>query len=243
MNLATLQRAFQAHLMTGDDSIAGLVEPAMRRGLPVYAFAYRETLRAALRDTFEKTLLWLGEDAFDASANAYIDTVPSQSWTLADYGTGFAEHLSRTMPDDPEAAEIAWLDWALRAAFAAASLVPTNPDSLAAVDWETATLALAPHLAFRTVATNVIDLWNGLPDAPVAATLLAAPIGLIVWRDALTPEFRSAEPLEVDALGILARGQTFATMCAALAEQGADVGTIGTYLSRWLGDGIVSVQT
>lgn len=243
MSLATLQRAFQSHLMTGNASIAGFVEPTMQRGLPVYAYAYRETLRAALRDTFEKTQLWLGEDAFDASANAYIDAVPSQSWTLADYGNGFAEHLSQAMPDDPEVAEIAWLDWALRAAFAAAALVPTSPDLLASVDWETATLALAPHLAFRSVDSNVIEVWNGLPDAPVAATLLAAPIGLVVWRNALTPEFRSADLPEVEALGILARGQSFATMCAALAEKGADVGTIGTYLSRWLGDGIVSVQT
>ncbi len=242
MSLATLQRAFQAHLMTGNGDIAGFVEPAMQRGLPIYAFAYRETLRAALRDTFEKTLLWLGEDAFAASATAYIDAVPSQSWTLADYGSGFAEHLSKAMPDDPEVAEIAWLDWALRAAFTAAALERADPATLALVDWETATLALAPHLAFRSVGSNVIEVWNGLPDAPVAATLLGAPFGLIVWRNALTPEFRSAELLEVDALGILARGLSFATMCAALAEKGADVGTIGTYLSHWLGDGIVSVQ-
>ncbi len=240
MTLATLQRAFQAHLMTGDNSIAALVQPAMQRGLPVYAFAYRATLRAALHDTYAKTLLWLGEDTFNASASAYIDAAPSRSWTLSDYGSGFADHLCESMPDDPEVAEIAWLDWALRASFAAGALMPTDPDSLASIDWETARLALAPHLAFRSVETNVIDVWKGLPDAPVAATRLAAPAGLVVWRHDLTPEFRSADPLEVEALGILARGQSFATMCAALVEKGSGVDKIGSYLSRWLSDRIVS---
>lgn len=242
MSLAVLQRAFQARLMTGDDTVAALVRPTMQRGLPVYAFAYRAKLRAALRDTFEKALLWLGEDTFDASAGSYIDAVPSCSWTLSDYGDGFAEHLKQTMPADSEVEEIAWLDWGLRAAFAAGSLTPADPTALADVDWETAGLTLAPHVAFRTVETNVIDVWKGLPDAPVAATRLDAPIGLVVWRNGLTPEFRSAELLEVEALSILARGQSFATMCAALAEQGGDAGTIGRHLSRWLDDAIVSVD-
>jgi hypothetical protein len=243
MNLATLQRAFQAHLITGNDGIAAFVEPAMQRGLPVYAYAYRATLRAALRDTFEKTLLWLGEDAFDASADTYIGTVPSRSWTLSDYGDGFSAHLAATMPNDPEVGEIAWLDWALRQAFAAGTLSPLDPVALAAVDWEVATLTLAPHLAFRTVGTNVIELWNGLPDAPVSAERLDVPIGLIVWRDGFTPEFRSADPREVEALAMLGSRQSFAATCATLAERGGDAETIGGFLSVWLRDGLVSVDS
>jgi hypothetical protein len=241
MSLADLQRAFQAHLMSGDDGIVELVEPAMRRGLPVYAYAYRATLCGALRDTFEKTLLWLGEDEFHAAADAYLDAIPSQSWTLSDYGDRFAAHLTDTSPHDPEVGEIAWLDWALRSAFAAGSLPPLDPAALAAVDWEVATLTLAPHLDFRAVHTNVIDVWNGLPDAAVATVRLKASIGLIVWRNDLSPEFRSADPFEVIALAMLCEGQSFATMCAALAEDGGDAGLIGGWLSGWLRDGLVSV--
>lgn len=241
MSLATLQRAFQAHLIAGDGAVAAFVAPAMHRGLPVYAFAYRATLRAALRDTFEKTQLWLGEDAFDAAADAYIDATPSHSWTLSTYGDRFAAHLAATMPNDPETGEIAWLDWALRSAFAAGAVETLEPSALADVAWETATLSLAPHLAFCMVETNVIEVWNGLPDAPIAAARLDAPAGLIVWRNDMTPEFRSAEPLEIEALSLLARGQTFAAMCEAVAEKGGDADVIGRYLARWLGDALVSV--
>jgi len=241
MSLAQLQRAFQAHLVSGDPSIVELVVPDQRRGLPVYVYAYRATLRGALRDTFEKTLLWLGEDAFDVAADAYLDATPSVSWTLSDYGDGFAAHLARTMPADPETAEIAWLDWTLRSAFAARALPQFDPAALDAVDWESATLTLAPHLAFRTVETNVVEVWNGLPDAPVGAIRLPTAEGLIVWRNGLSPEFRNAAVLEVEALGLLRGGLNFSGMCAQLAERGGDANVIGALLGKWLRDGVVAV--
>lgn len=243
MSLAELQRAFMAHTLNGDTAVVPLVTVDQRRGLPVYAYAYRATLRDTLRDTFEKTALWLGDAAFDAVAEAYIEAVPSRSWTLADYGDRFADHLARTMPDDPELAELAWLDGALRRAFSAGSLPPPDPDRLAATDWETTGLMLAPHLAFRTIATNVIDVWNGLPDAPVATARLDAAIGLVVWRNGFSPEFRSADPVEISALAMLGAGESFAAMCAALEEEAdGDAAMIGGLLSIWLRDGLVSID-
>jgi hypothetical protein len=242
MSLATLQRAFQAHILTGDDAVATLVEPSMRRGLPIYHHAYRAALRDVLRDTFEKTLLWLGEDSFDAAADAYVEATPSKSWTLSDYGSGFPDMLTTRFDADPEVGEIAWLDWSLRHAFAAGSIETPDAARLAAVDWETAHLTLAPHVAFRRIETNVIDVWNGLPDTPVAADKLDAPIGLVVWRNDLTPEFRSVDLVEVSALERIAAGRSFAEMCADLAEQWPiEPGVIGSLLGRWLGDAIVAV--
>jgi Putative DNA-binding domain len=242
MSLAELQRAFMAHTLTGDAAVEPMVTPDHWRGLPVYSYAYRATLRAALRDTFEKTALWLGDDVFNAAADAYIDAHPARSWTLADYGDRFADHLAQAMPDDPEFAELAWLDGALRHAFAAGALRPVDQAALAAVDWETTRLTLAPHLAFCSIETNVIDVWNGLPDAPVATARLDAPIGLIVWRNDLIPQFRSADPVEIVALSLLADGHSFANMCAALEAEGhGDAALIGGLLSGWLGDRLVTV--
>lgn len=241
MSLAELQRAFMAHTVSGDDTIVAMVAPDQRRGLPVYSYAYRATLRAALRDTFEKTALWLGDDVFDAAADGYIDAHPACSWTLADYGDRFANHLAQTMPHDPEFAELAWLDRSLRSAFAAGSRSELDPSALTAVDWQTTRLALAPHLSFRMIATNVIDVWNGLPDAPVATVTLYAPIGLVVWRNDLTPQFRSTDAIEISALNMLANGKSFAQMCAQLSEnEGSDVERIGALLSAWLSDGLAT---
>ncbi len=242
MSLAALQRAFQAHILTGDDTVVALIDPAMRRGLPVYHYAYRASLREALRDVFEKTLLWLGDDAFDAAADAYVAVTPSCSWTLSDYGAGFADVLAIRWAADPEVGEIAWLDWSLRHAFAAGALTASNAAQLAAADWETVHLTLAPHVAFRRIETNVIDVWHGLPDAPVAARRRDESIGLVVWRNDLTPEFRSADLVEIDALESIAAGRSFAETCVDLSARWP-VGpeTIGAMLSHWLADNIVAV--
>jgi hypothetical protein len=242
MSLSTLQRAFQAHILTGDNAIVELVDPAMRRGLRVYHYAYRASLRETLRDTFQKTVLWLGDEVFDEAANMYVAQTPSTSWTMADYGAGFADALAISFGADPEVGEIAWLDWSLRHAFAAGALAGPDAAQLAAVDWESVRLTLAPHVAFRRIETNVIDVWNSLPEAHVAAHQLDEPTGLVVWRNDLMPEFRSAELVEIDALECIAADPSFAEMCSSLAEMrsvGADV--IGALLGRWLGDAMVAV--
>ncbi len=113
--LAEFQRRFQAGLMAGD--LAG-IEGAVTRtaGLAVHTHAARAVLIEGLADNFAKTLHWLGGDAFAALGLDYMAITPSSSWTLADYGDDFADFLRRRLPDDPEVAELAALDWALRGA-------------------------------------------------------------------------------------------------------------------------------
>jgi hypothetical protein len=244
MSLATLQRSLQAHI-TGtlpppEPTAESLIAPTALRGLPVYGHAYGATLTEALRDTFEKTALWLGDEAFDEAAREYIRQNPSRSWTLADYGAALPEMLAAHYPDDPEIAELAWLDWDLRQAFAAAAAAGRpDADALQAIDWEAARFDFAPHVTCRATRTNVAAIWNGIAeDMAVAVEILSEQAGVLVWREGLSPQFRSCPGFERAILEMLRTGERFGPACA---QSGASPDQIGAALAQWLADGLISV--
>ena len=85
-------------------------------------------------------------------------------------------------------------------------------------------------------------MWSGLPDAPVEAVNLDQAEGLLLaWRNELTPQFRSAAPVEIEALTRLAADERCGPMCAVIADRhGGHADTIGGLLSGWLGDGLIA---
>ena len=81
MNLGDWQKAFVAALTKGDTPASIDV-----RGMAVHVHNYRSQLVACLRDTYAKTVLWLGDDTFDAHAAGYVERHPPSSWTLGSRG-------------------------------------------------------------------------------------------------------------------------------------------------------------
>jgi hypothetical protein len=245
MSLERLQRDFLAHVLAGDGAIVAAVGERGRRGLAVYSHAYRANLVACLKDTFEKTLAWLGEDAFGAAAARHIAEHPPRSWTLADYGEAFPRTLAGLYPADPEVRELAWLDWALRRAFDGPDAAMQDPAGFGDVDWEHAVFTLAPTLTLRQVTTNVAALWRAMAEGatPPPAAALPAPGALAVWRRELSPMFRSLDERERAALDLALGGASFGDICARLAADLPDgeaaATEAGALLARWLGDHIV----
>jgi hypothetical protein len=239
VKLAALQRGFRAHVTGGDalprDAVA---DP---RGLPVYANAYRVTLRDCLADAYAKTRAWLGEAAFDDCADAYIAAHPPVSWTLGAYGEAMPDWLAARLPDQPDVGELAWLEWRLRASFTAAAGTPVAPEALAAADWERVMLRVADHVAARTTVADIPTIWNALNEKRASdRVLLDAPAGLVVWRDALTPRFRTTSVVEAAALTLLGAGETFAAICVAMQiDHTATAADLGALLARWLSDGLI----
>lgn len=246
MSLADLQRNFSRFLRGDGSQTITSVTPSAERGLPVYHYAYRATLMATLRDVFERTHAWLGDDRFDAAAQSHIARHAPGSWTLADYGLGFDQTLGKLYPSNPEVAELAWLDWSLRSAFNGPDAPALDMASLAAVDWDHAVLCLAPTLAWRKIGTNVAALWHALDAegvAPPPAELLDSPAFLTVWRHALMPRFHTVAINEYRALVMAADGMAFGAICAALAEGNQDpdatASLAGAMLGRWIAEGVL----
>lgn len=144
MSLAALQRDFRDWLTDVPVRMDYWVDDHARAGLDIYHNAYRVQLVECLKDTFEKTFLWIGEDAFIDAARVHIERTPPSGWTLGAYGVGFDETLADLYPDDAEIAELAWLDWALSRAFEGADAAAIAADTLGEIDWDRAILHLIP---------------------------------------------------------------------------------------------------
>lgn len=85
---------------------AGAARPLVRDGgrltpesrIGIYASGYRLRLIECLRFEYPLLTRLAGPTAFDLFAQGYVEARPSQSYTLYDYGAGFADYLEESRP-------------------------------------------------------------------------------------------------------------------------------------------------
>ena len=244
MTLHSLQRGLVDHLLRGTGEIANDIRGDAAPRLAVYHNAYRMQLLACLRDTFEKTWSWMGDESFDAAGLRHIEKHPPTSWTLSDYGRLFAKTLRELYPQDPEIAELAWLDWTLRRAFDGPNATSLSAERFASIDWDTARLHLVPTLRVTSIATNCAAIWTAIAEKgmPPTAARLETRTALRVWRQVLTPRFRSIGPEEHLALRLAVGGHRFSSICEHLAlgrDAEATSQAAAAILTSWLQDGLI----
>lgn len=232
MSLLALQRDFAAFLRDGDADRAAA-------GMRVYQNNYRAQLCAFLEDGFARTRDWIGEAAFEDAMIRHIQRLPPSSWTLDAYARDFPDTLGLLYPDDPEVAELGWLELALAEAFVGADAEPLTQADARNIDWDEAVLHFAPTFDLRVVATNAADLWAALAagETPPAAAILPNRHALIVWRQAQVSRFRLIDADEEHAILLARSGLRFAEICEAIValhgeERGIEMA--GSYLGRWL---------
>lgn len=258
-SLEALQSRLQGHVLVRDAAaladVVSVVPGSGVRGLGIYHHAYRARLQETLRDSFGHTLLYLGDEWFDALSAEFIEANPSASANLRWYGATYPDWLAQRLSagsnlgDHPEVAEIARLDWTMRAAFDgldAPVLALADVAALAPEDWATVVFKPHPTLALISLRCNTLSLWHALDQErdvpPVEA--LPSPMDVVVWRFEERPHFRSVAPGEAAALRALMQGQSFAEACACLAELlPADenaAAVAGGHLRRWIDEGLLA---
>ena len=245
MTLAALQRDFRNSLIDVPVEMDQWMDEPARAGLAIYHNAYRVQLVDCMRETFEKTLLWLGDDTFTEAARTHIETTPPSGWTLGVYGEGFDRTLARLYPDDPEVTELPWLDWALSRAFEGPDAASLDPAKLVNMDWDNAVLKPVPTFRMGDAHTNAGAIWSALSagNNPPAAAMLPEPGAMLVWRQDFTPCFRTIDAIERDALGLINAGESFGALCSNLIDRCGEEGGIslsGTLLGQWISDGLIA---
>ena len=237
MTLAQWQHQFRAEIAAADDGL-----PPSSTGMAIYRNAYRARLEQALETSFELTRKWVGEESFAAAAAHYILTSPPRSWTLDAFGLGFPALLEELFANDGEVAELAWLEWAMQQAFAAADRPALDLAGLAAAglspaDWDAQRFAMAPGFAAREVETACTALWQALADGNAQDFDPAAPgpKWLIVWRSGYFPRYRLLDADEFAVLDALAAGHPLGE---ALTR--GDPQRLGPWLAGWLEQGLFS---
>ena len=249
--LEQLQAQFVAGVL-GDDR--GIVDALRAHGglgaaqrFDIYRDAYRARLVEALADSYGHTARYLGDEGFRTLALQYIETHAPTEFSIRWYGEAFADWLHAAHPRDGDVAELAALDWALRAAFDSADAEPLDARAMAGladVDWDRVGFRLHPSFRILAQRWNAVALWQALDceQAPPAARELAAPAALAVWRRALQPHFRTLDAGEDAALRALHAGARFGEVCARLADGHAPreaAERAGRWLRRWLDEGLL----
>jgi hypothetical protein len=244
MNLIALQREFRDYLRDAPSDLVPHIGGNADARLSVYHHAFRARLEGCLQDAFPKCWAYLGDEGFARACAQHRTRCAPHSWTLDAYGAGFEDSLAALFPDDPEIAELAWLEWALRRAFDDADMEPLNANDLSGIDWDGSVPLLHPTLRMREADWNSAAIWAAIDreSVPPAAKMLAEPTRLVVWRKGLVPQYRSITGYERDALLAIADGNTFGAMCAKVfADLDADdaVPIIGALFGGWVNDGLI----
>ncbi|TFW28211.1 HvfC/BufC N-terminal domain-containing protein [Duganella callida] len=245
VSVVDLQRDFQQWLVHATPSaVIGTGARAMA-GLAVYQNNYRAQLVGCLEVSFPKLRGWIGEEAFRQAAITHIDAHPPHAWTLDAYADDFAVTLAALFPDNPDLREVAWIEHALGAAFVAADAAPLAMEDLAAVDWESVSLQVAPSLRTAPASTNAEQVWTALWDGqpPPESEMLAEAGGLLVWRRGYTTYLKQVDALEYQALLQLQASGSFADVCdllVALRGEAAGVAKAGELLAHWLSSELIT---
>lgn len=248
MTLADLQRRFLGEISAPDDSeVASVFPPAMQTGLAVYRNGYRARLLEAIKASFPRVQALVGEEGFAAAAAHHLILHPPSGWSLDEVGRGFDTTLKALFPNDPEVAELAWLEWEMQQMFVCADENALHPQEFArqvqhysGEDWQHLRLQFRPGLQLRWMHSNCAATWEGAAG-DTATEVSTEPALLLLWRQNLEPRFRLLDAEEADALRIMQPGGSFGEMCERLlASSGAHgVQLAGAILGRWVEQGLI----
>lgn len=245
MTLIELQRDMRAWLARDDVTAARRIGAGAGPGLRVYQNNYRAQLAACLEDSFARTRDWIGEAAFHQAMVAHVERVPPSSWTLDAYPRDFPATLALLYPDDPEVAELGWIECALGEAFVGPDAPAVDAAALGAIDWDRAVLHFTPTLDLGPSSTNVAAIWSALAagEIPPAVELLPDPGAILVWRQDHVSRFRAIDQIEQRALLAARAGLSFAGLCEVIvAAHGREDGIAraGQLLGQWLAEGLIT---
>ena len=256
--LAQLQAGFQAYLMddarnTKFKKIVDDQKVGATKRLKIYHDAYRLRIIDALGNAYPMLKAYLGDELFENSTRSYLTKIPSIYPNLRWYGAQMAEHLTKTLPKHPIAAEIAQFEWALSLAFDAEDAPVLSLQDLAAIapeNWGDLRFKFHPAVQLLSPTYNVLLVWQALNSekTPPKVTQINEPC--VVWRKELNSHYRSLEIAEYAAIEQMITGASFGDLCEKLQENASlestseDEATMqaAQYLSGWLNGGLITAM-
>lgn len=248
-----LQRAIVGDTAATEDA-AALLRPRDGREplLRIYRHAYRSRLAEALRDNHERLPRVMGDEAFDALAVAYVDAHPSRHPSIRWYGDGLADFMATRLElsPHPALADLARLEWALRAAFDAADAPALSAETLAllpAADWPALRFVPLPSARLLALDWRIAPLMQALQDAAGDDNALPEPEPqrhhVLVWRPGLDTRWRTLDPLEAELLQAVFAGKSLEALCQLAADRLGDdqaAARVVGLLQGWLAEGLLA---
>jgi hypothetical protein len=240
----------------------GSLDAAQR--IRIYADMYRARLVDVLREDYPRVAATVGDADFAALACRYLARHPSTHPSVRHVGRRFADWIAGEAAAAPHLADLARLEWARVEVFDAADAEPlrlADLETLPPDEWPALRLRLIPACLVLESAWPVHEIWASADleaDAVAPADACASadgaaerarqawtrePTVVRIWREGFSVSHAAMGPDEQRAFRVLARGEPFAEICAAI-EDGLDADTaarqVGAILLRWLEDGLIA---
>jgi len=253
MQLAELQRRFQARVLTRSPGIEPELTPAAQDDfddrLGAYVGGYRARLVEAMGTTYAALRATLGEDGFEELMRGYIELTPSTHYSIRYYGASLPAWIASHGPDDTRAvlAELALWEWTLADVFDAPDDAPLAVEDLAAVrpeHWHGVCFDLRACVRRVGTRTNAVECWRvagGHRDGPVTPGP-APDAQWLVWRRGLSTLFRSLDQTEALAVDALSTGVSFGELCerlAAVVDPNEVALRAATLLRGWIAEELI----
>ncbi len=274
LQLQQIERWMQSVISHPDGAAAGVMSEAAQQQIPIspadvdrvvtrsksltslerlqiYGNAYYARLVECLRDEFPAVAAAVGAEAFDAFAMGYLQSYPSQSYTLARLGANFPRFLAETQPDSADQAaawgnflvDLATLERIYSEVFdgpgseGQSPLAPADLEGIPPEAWPEVKLIPVPSLrleAFRFPVHEYITAVRHEDSATIpapAATCLA-----IVRRDFIVRRVPLSR-VQFDLLSQLLVGQPLGGAIAlALENADTDFEDLAGQLQAWFHD-------
>ncbi len=250
-DLSVTQASFQDHVLKGDASISAEVggpdEDFRIRRLAIYRDAYRLRLAEVLRNDYP-ALASLCGDEFDSIAEGYIAMHPSIFRNVRWFGGSLCAFL-RQHPrycGRPDLADLALFEWTLGLAFDAAdgpAVAFTEVAAIAPEDWADLRFEAHPSLHVVKLRASAVAAWKAFSMDAEAAAPRQDCTEWAVWRQDLSPYFRSLDADEAWALAALRGDQSFGEICVGLCDWVAEVeaaSRAARLLRTWIDDGWIA---
>ena len=256
-SLAERQEAFLAAILNEGAPLPEGWGNSQAAGMGVYRGNYRGALLSALADTFERTKRYVGDKPFSQASINHIIAHPPAGWTIDETGAGFDETCAAFFKDNPEVAEIAWLEWTMLGLATAPDTVPLTAQDFGALaagfgdeDWANLRLAVQPRAAARIVDHDLEALWRALGDENAARpdARLGEPKAVIAWREGERPTFILEAADHATAFTAMAEGATYGELIGLLLGDSCEptpeaiqqaAMRAGEMLGLWLTEGMV----
>jgi hypothetical protein len=197
--------------------------------------------------TYPALRIILGHKGFTALARAFTATSPPAHFSIRYFGDTLCEFIA-TAFHEPQArvlGDLARWEWTLAEVFDAPDSMPLTHDDFASVEaarWGTLCFLLSPSLRTLALHSNAFQWWHAASEGlrRPGRWRSAKPTHWALWRSQLTTHYRKLSDEEAWALGAVAAGESFASICAGLrADRGKEAPSMraARLLQNWAAAG------
>lgn len=252
--LANLQHRLQTHLMGEDKQILNqLVSPVkgtVHERLAVYRNAYDWRLIDALHQEYGLLAKLLGDEAFTVLAEVFIDTYPSQFYSIAKFSEPLVQFLTEQEPYSEQLylSELTQLIKGLITSLEAADAPCLNFEVLANIaeqNWPSLCFKFHPSVQYFSFNYNSYAIWQALIQEKPVPEVRMIKNHCVVWRKRLQSYAVVLTEAEALVLHLLQQGFCFADVCETVYDKGfmsesQAASFVANLLANWLNNHLFS---